>query len=931
MPDTPPPREPPNLLSARSSGPPPRLPLSPVARGVLGVVPLLAAFGLHWALWPYVRPNVWFLFFPAMFLSSWLAGLAQSVAMTVISGIAIWRVLVPVEDANADELSNVFPVLVFIATGVLFAAFHDRLKQGAARLARTASERQIFAELVDNSTDFIGIADVTGRPIYVNPAGRRMIGLAADYPIGTTTIPEYYPDDQRALATDVILKSMVEKGHWHGETAFRHWQTGAAIPVSDTHFMIRAPDTGKILGMGTVTRDISELKRLELSLRETSVDLARAQAVAEVGSWRFDRRTGDLRWSDETYRIFGLPAGRPMDYEEFLGRVHPEDRGYVEARWQAALRGAPYDIEHRIVIDGEVRWVREKAELAFDAQGAPLAGIGIVQNVTARRRLEDELRLAEARSSGIVSISADAIISIDDDQRIAMFNEGAERIFGYTASEVIGASLDALIPDWARSAHREHVAKFAVGPGTSRRMGERNSVIKGRRKTGEEFPADASISKLEVGGTRVLTVSLRDVTEERRADTEHRLLADIGALVGSTLDYEQVLTNLADAIVRELADFCVIDMLDEHGAIHRHKVTCRDHADAWIADVLERVPIDPQHPYLTGDVLKTRRPALLQVIPPGQLEAFSRGEEHLAAFRAMQPRSVVLVPLIARDTLIGALGLVSARSSRTYGQADVALAEELARRAALSIDNARLYSASRLAIRSRDDVLGIVAHDLRNPLNAIILHAALIHKRGDEQQQRRSESIERSARRMDRLIQDLLDVTRMESGHLTIDQTRVATRAVISESLDAQRALAQAAKLDLHLEAPGDLPDIWADRDRVIQVLENLIGNACKFTPAGGHIVVGAARRDGDVVFSVADTGRGIAPEHQQHVFDRFWQTREARRGGAGLGLPIVKGIVEAHGGRIWLESTPGRGTTFYFTIPVFPPQERRHPAHAAA
>jgi signal transduction histidine kinase len=169
---------------------------------------------------------------------------------------------------------------------------------------------------------------------------------------------------------------------------------------------------------------------------------------------------------------------------------------------------------------------------------------------------------------------------------------------------------------------------------------------------------------------------------------------------------------------------------------------------------------------------------------------------------------------------------------------------------------------------------------------------------------------------MNRLIQDLLDVARMESGQLTIKPTRLSARELIVEAVDMQRPVAASSSLDLRYDVDRNVPDIWGDRDRLLQVFENLIGNAIKFTNPGGGITVTAALRDHQVIFRVADTGSGIAPENLPRVFDRFWQATRANRQGAGLGLPITKGIVEAHGGRIWVESTPNRGTTFSFTIP---------------
>ena len=170
---------------------------------------------------------------------------------------------------------------------------------------------------------------------------------------------------------------------------------------------------------------------------------------------------------------------------------------------------------------------------------------------------------------------------------------------------------------------------------------------------------------------------------------------------------------------------------------------------------------------------------------------------------------------------------------------------------------------------------------------------------------------------MNRLIGDLLDVSLIEAGQLGIERARVSTRQLLTDCAEAQRPLAASASLDLRLELADDLPDVWGDQHRLLQVLENLVGNAIKFTPVEGRITVGAAPRDGEVLFWVADTGCGISPDGLPHVFDRFWQARKGAHHGAGLGLPITRGIIEAHGGRIWVESTLGRGSVFFFTVPA--------------
>jgi signal transduction histidine kinase len=232
----------------------------------------------------------------------------------------------------------------------------------------------------------------------------------------------------------------------------------------------------------------------------------------------------------------------------------------------------------------------------------------------------------------------------------------------------------------------------------------------------------------------------------------------------------------------------------------------------------------------------------------------------------------------------------------------------------------RLDAERTAAIQAREDVMGVVAHDLRNPLGAILMQASFLRSLGPRAADHTEEftaSIERAARRMNHLIQDLLDVTRMEAGRFSIEKQPVDPRRLLAEAVEAQKPLALSDKLELHLEPTPPLPEVSGDWDRLLQVLENLIGNAMKFTEPGGRITVGARSSDHHVRFWVSDTGHGIAPEDLPNVFDPFWQGRGSARRGAGLGLPIVKGIVEAHGGRAWVESTRSVGSTFSFTIPT--------------
>jgi PAS domain S-box-containing protein len=224
------------------------------------------------------------------------------------------------------------------------------------------------------------------------------------------------------------------------------------------------------------------------------------------------------------------------------------------------------------------------------------------------------------------------------------------------------------------------------------------------------------------------------------------------------------------------------------------------------------------------------------------------------------------------------------------------------------------------AVRARDDILGIVSHDLRNPLNIIAMSVALLdNATADAAHASQLGIIRRAVGRMNRLIEDLLDVSRITSGKLRID-LRPLDVSSICEDIDAMSLPLLAAKSQQFACArPERGLAVLADRERVAQVLSNLIGNAHKFTPEGGRIAVKAEAIGDSVRFSVTDTGPGVSTQDLPHVFDRFWQARRVRRGGVGLGLPITKGIIDAHGGRIWAESVAGVGATFHFTLPIAP------------
>ncbi|MBE0437303.1 MAG: PAS domain S-box protein, partial [Methylomicrobium sp.] len=258
-------------------------------------------------------------------------------------------------------------------------------------------------------------------------------------------------------------------------------------------------------------------RSLTYALWERRQDFDRAQKVGQIGSWRLDVKHDELTWSDENHRIFGIPIGTPVTYQTFLAIVHPEDRDYVDRMWREGLHGVSYDIEHRLLVDGTVKWVRERAWLEYDKKGNLLGGFGTTQDITDHKRNELALLDSRQRYANIVESAIDAIITIDADQRVLLFNPAAEKMFGCSADDAIGGTIERFIPERFRAGHGKYIRRFDKA-GVAHRIRNELASIRGIRADGEEFPIEASISKCEINGEKTFTVIMRDVTERRNAE-----------------------------------------------------------------------------------------------------------------------------------------------------------------------------------------------------------------------------------------------------------------------------------------------------------------------------------------------------------------------------------------------------------------------------
>jgi signal transduction histidine kinase len=428
---------------------------------------------------------------------------------------------------------------------------------------------------------------------------------------------------------------------------------------------------------------------------------------------------------------------------------------------------------------------------------------------------------------------------------------------------------------------------------------------------------------------RLVEFALRTVQQHRRT-LEARAIADAAAHRWSAfarlssrlvraVNFDDVATSIVAAVVPYLADWALLDVVTPGGEVRRIR---HRHAHPGRQRLLEPITTFPSGPGAMAEAVERlgREGWLIPRVSPEDLRRLAGADEH-AALERLAPRSVAVVPLVAGEQLRGALTLATASSGQQYGPEDLALFRSLAHQAALALNSAQLYGDAERARMEREEVLAIVSHDLKNPLNTLGFALTILAQEGiaEESKALQFGIMQRAMGQMNELVRDLLDTARIDAGRFSVSPAPQDAAALVREALLHAAPLAKQARVRLENAVVHDPPPVLADRQRIMQVFANLIDNAISFTPAQGRVRLSVSVREMEVDFEVEDSGPGLDPEVAEHVFDRFWQARHTGRAGAGLGLAIARGIVEAHGGEIGVRSEPGRGAVFHFSVPRAP------------
>lgn len=714
--------------------------------------------------------------------------------------------------------------------------------------------------------------------------------------------------------------------------------------------------------------------------RQNARQLHLALQAGRMGTWSWDIAEGRVEWSRELEAIHGLEPGTfGGSVEAFEQDMHPEDRERVRSAIQRAVAGQTddYVVEYRILPQhGRLRWVAARGRVLHAEDGRPVRMVGICSDVSERKRLE-EAEAFVSQASRMLATTLEPTAAVQRLARIVV-----PRLADWCLIQSVGADgklvpleLSHADPDKAALGRRilrpPGLAGVPGMPDSVLLTGESSLVqvispallatvaedeehlreleslglrsmltvpLKARGRLlgtltfisaeskGTYGPADLRLAE-EIGSWAALAIDnaqlLNQAQEARKlaeeASRQLQTLAETTADLASLLDPDEVLRQLAERVVERLADYCVTYAYDGRGGIRRlglaHRLPGKEALVERLTDAGAATLDTPG----AGTAIRTGRPILATEIPDEQLEHSAQNAAHLEVLRRLGPLSAIIVPLEARGRTVGAIALATTDDSgRRYGPPDLQLATALASRVGLLVDNARLYAEARAAIDARDQMIAVVSHDLRNPLQTIITSASLLKRNPSPERSDRSlRGIEVASSHMKRLLQDLLDISSMDAGQFSVSLDVVPAGSLIDEAYTLFQPVAEERSITLQRVAPAELPAVLADRSRILQVLSNLLSNALKFTQEGGSVRLEAVPLEGMLRFAVADNGPGICGEHRSKVFQRFWRARPELRLGAGLGLAVAKGIVTAHGGDIRVESEEGRGSTFCFDLPV--------------
>ena len=852
------------------------------------------------ALRPWLGDNVFFPFLAAVVLSAWYGGFGPGAVAAVAGALAVnflWiepylRFALPgADDAVRTAAFLALALAVSWASGALVRALEaseaGRRALAAAnlRLREQQAELELANEqLQEQQTELeLGNQQLQEQQVELEQQQEEMRTLAEELERQLEEAHALRMEMEEQVACEAILRGDLEGANAGLQVAGREAEAARA----------RLERILETMAEGVVLVDAGG-----------RITFANAAAAAILGLPR-EAAVG-VRYDDPRFAP-ARPGGAAMAPDE--------------APAARVLRtGLPvHGDEVTLGMEGRRKVLRVNAAPLKDAAGAVTGVVVSFDDVTADRAAEEALRESEARFRAMADTAPVLVWTSGTDALCDFFNQPWLDFTGRTLARELGNG-------WTEGVHPDDYTRCVttyLSAFEERRAFRMEYRL--RRADGEyRWVLDTGVPRFTPdGGFAGYIGSCIDITERREAEEQQRFLAEAGTLLASSLDYEETLRRVCRLAVPVLGDFCVVDLLDDAGRAHRVEAAHADPALEPLVRELRRFPVDPASSNTVAEVLRTGLPRVVNELTDAHLEAALVDAGHRDVVRRLGVTAYMAVPLVAAGRVLGSILVCVTDSGRRYDAAELVRAEELARRAAFAIDNARLYERAVQANRAKSDFLAVMSHELRTPLNAIIGYTDLflfgVPAPLPEPMRPQMERVQAAARHLLELIDEILTFARLEAGQEEVRLEPVDAKALAQDAAALAEPLALERGIGFEVRLPDGALGMETDARKARQVLVNLLGNAIKFTDEGRAALEVAP--DGDAVrFTVSDTGVGITPEQMEHIFEPFWQADQGlvrAHGGSGLGLSVARQLARLLGGDVTAESRPGEGSVFTLRLPA--------------
>lgn len=843
------------------------------------------------------------------------------VPLAVVLPIALGAILVAAERFAVFNFVVAMAVTSVASTLLLLALIWWSAHAIALHERSIRAERNYFATTLRSIGDAVIVTDTSGRIVFMNAIAEALTGytLAEARKQTLESVFVIVNEETRATVESPAAKALrLGKVVGLANHTVLISKSGHEYCIDDSGAPIRGPSDAT-QGAVLVFRDTTERRKADLVLRESETRFRELAHGLPLMIWVHDAQ-GNREFVNHTYRDFFGIREEDLPVLRWQELVHPDDTDYGRSFESSLKERKPFHAEARVRrADGDWRTVESFGQPRFSANGQFLGIVGTSVDITDRVRTQEQNRDIRHRLENALEIGRLGEWFLDLRTGSAERNLRHDQIFGY----------DELLPEWTYEKFIERV--YAAD------RDQVDTAFQAALKRGKDWNVEArilradgalrwiwargSVIEFEQGAPVRMSGIVQDITQRRRLDDANRFLADIATPLNTLVDYESTLRSVARLAVPYLADWCAIDLADASGRLHR---VANSHAEPELSGIVHQLRLSYEDPTVStlGKILEDRRPRLINNLTEADMRALASDAAQFQMLQELRPAAFIGVPMVIRDSCLGVIAFFSSDSGRQFSKADVQLAERVAERISVALENAKLYESVREADERKDVFLAMLAHELRNPLGALSNGLEVLRTKFPGEQNRWTfEMLDRQKRQLTRLLDDLMDVSRISRGKVILHKHNISLNAVLTEAATDMQASVDEKRHKLSKQFGDDDIAVSADPVRLKQIVTNLLSNAVKYTPPGGSITLSAVRDGSDVVIKVADSGVGIAEDQLFSIFDLFEQVRAEdsfTTVGLGLGLALVRDLVEMHGGTVTATSEgENMGSDFSVRLPT--------------